>query len=189
MLDWQMIGTVVPAVGVMIAFAALAYQIKASRDERKFDTFIRFLDAYERQRDRRQMVWRKIKEALRAAHAQEVDDTKSTVDYLVFKDGQSRFMLPVEHELLEEEIRSLNILNELCRLAAGDENRVALLASLLSSEISFYQNKLSDIEKLRDFQRRYRLFSMIRSAWLMKFDVQDYYDRLPGQQIVMGQGK
>ena len=89
-------------------------------------------------------------------------------------------MYPVEHELLEEEIRSLNIVNELCRLAAGDENRTALLSALLSSEIYYYQNRLSEIQELRDFQRRYRIFSIVRDSWLIKFDVRDFIDKLPG---------
>lgn len=182
MQDWQTIGTIASTFGVIVALIAFAYEIRMRRDERRFDTFVRFLDAYESQRKRRNTTWQKVREVLRRNErtANEVDERRSIVDYLVLRASQLESMYPVEHELLEEEIRSLNIVNELCRLAAGDENRTALLSALLSSEIYYYQNRLSEIQELRDFQRRYRIFSIVRDSWLIKFDVRDFIDKLPG---------
>ena len=144
MSDWQSVGTIAGALGVVVAILALAYQIKVSRDERRFDTFVRFLDAYEGQQSRRRAKWQKVKEMARSnpKTANEVSEKISIVDYLEIRAAQLEPMYAIEHELLEEEIRSLNVVNELCRLAEGDENRTALLGSLLSSEIAYYQNKL-----------------------------------------------
>ncbi|MBX7252399.1 MAG: hypothetical protein K1X50_10475 [Candidatus Promineofilum sp.] len=181
MLDWETIGTIVTALGVIIAVVALAYEIKVSRDERRFDTFVRFLDAYSAQQDRRRAKWQRVKDALQHNEriADEIDERKSIVDYLVARSHQLEPMYPVEHQLLEEEIGSLNIVNELCRLAMGDENRMALLGALFSSEISYYQNKLTDIQQIRDQERQFRLFSVVRYSFLIRFDTESYFDQLP----------
>lgn len=60
MFDWQTLGTIVAVAGVTIALIALAHEIRVSRDERAFDTFIRFLDAYENQQVRRRAKWKVI---------------------------------------------------------------------------------------------------------------------------------
>ena len=181
MFDWQTFGTIVTVIGVTIALIALAHEIRVRRDERAFDTFIRFLDAYEAQQVRRRAKWQVIKETVRLHDhlALEVRDTTNSVDYLALRNRQLEAMYAIEHELLEEEIRSVNIVNQLCRLAIGDENRSSLLASLFSGEIAYYQNKLSNIHNLRDDQRRFRPFSVMRSEWLTQFDLQGYYDQLP----------
>jgi hypothetical protein len=181
MFDWQTLGTIVAVAGVTIALIALAHEIRVSRDERAFDTFIRFLDAYENQQVRRRAKWKVIKETVRLHDhlAHEVRDTTNSVDYLTLRSRQLEAMYAIEHELLEEEIRSLNIVNQLCRLAIGDENRSALLAALFSGEIAFYQNKLADIHKLRESQKGLRLFSVMRSEWLTQFNLQGYHDQPP----------
>lgn len=180
-MDVQEVGTIVSSLGVVVAVLALVREISANRHERQFAIFLRLLDAYEGVRGQRRQVWGRLKEVVRSNStlAHEIGDHTGGIDYLLTRARQEEPLYAVEHELLEMEIRSLNVLNELCRLAKGDELRTALLASLLGSEISFYQNRLADIQNLRSREGKSRLFSIPRHSALSAFSIQDYFESSP----------
>lgn len=177
-MDIQTAGIVASSVGVVVAVLALVSEIRANRHERQFAIFLRLLDAYEGVRGQRRQVWGRLKEVVRSNSklAHEIGDRTGSIDYLLTRARQEEPLYAVEHELLEMEIRSLNVLNELCRLAKGDELGTALLASLLGGEISFYQNRLADIQSLRNREGTIRLFSIPRHSALSAFSIQDYFE-------------
>jgi hypothetical protein len=82
----------------------------------------------------------------------------------------------IEHSLIENEIRSVNLLNEICRLSAKDESRKNLVRILLSGEIAFYQRRLEDLRQLRESESKERRFSVMRADMLANYPVGDYFE-------------
>jgi len=171
-------------LALIVAFVALIWQVLLSRKERAFSVFLRLLDFYGNIMTERREKWKTIKKVVKANPkiSEEVGDKTSTLDYLMKRIEQKEPLYPIEHGLLEDEIRSLNLLNELCKYAFKDEEKALILRVSYSSEISYYQNRLKDILLVRDKEKRFVLLSIPRYSHLEKFPVGDYF----GSQIKIG---
>lgn len=180
-MDWQTIAAIASSLGFILAILVFAWEIRANRRERDLSVFLRFLDAYEKVQARRRQQWSKVKEVIQSnPHLKdEIGDRTSTLDYLLIRSQQPEQMFAVEHGIIELEIQSLNILNELCRLSTGDQQRNTLLASFCGSEISYYQNRLNDLLALREREAGERLFSVPRHEALIKFTIHGFFDAPP----------
>lgn len=89
---------------------------------------------------------------------------------------QEEPLYAIEHGLLEDETRSLNLLNELCKYVLKDEQMALVLKVLYSSEISYYQNRHKELLLIRDSEKQLGLFSVPRYSHLQKFRVGDYFE-------------
>lgn len=155
---------------------------RAQTEAREFEAFTRLLDLYERVAERRQNRWRTIKDALRQnpKTAAEVHDRQDTLSYLELRANQAEPFFAVEHGLLEDEIQSLNLLNELCRSALEHERCRRVLATATADEISYYQNKLPILVRLYEREKVQRLFSRPQHAAIEQVDIGGRFDRLSG---------
>jgi len=180
MIDLQMLANVATSVAVIIALCVFLWQVSTDRKERAFSTFLKLLDYYGGLRNDRRTKWNLLKERVRSDPkiSHEIGDKTSSLDYLLLRVKQEEPLYALEHGVLEDEIRSLNLLNQLCRYALKDEQMSLVLKVLYSSEISYYQNRLDDLLLIRDTEKRFRLFSTPRFGYLQKLQVADYFGLL-----------
>ncbi len=178
----ELLANVATAGATLLALAALILELRRARQERELTIFFRYLDHYSELLDRRRTRWREIREVLSKNEKtkDEITGRTSSLDYLVLRAGQTEPFYPAEHEVLDGEIRSLNVLNELCVLVRGDGHREALLGSFFASDISYYQNRLDDLLKIRERESRQRLFPIPRFDAVKAFPVTKFFPAPPG---------
>jgi len=179
MIDWQIVANIATSLGLILAIVLFIWEARASRKERAFSVFLRLVDYYSKIMAKRRHRWKLIKKTVTSSPkiSGEIGDKTSTLDYLLTRVQQTEPLYAVEHGLLEDEIRSLNLLNELCKYAFRDEQMELILKVLYSSEISFYQNRLKDLLSIRDNEKQGRPFSIPRYSHLQKFQVHDYFGK------------
>ena len=177
MVDWQTIANIATSLAVVVAIGVFIWETRSSRRERTFSIFFRMLDYYSKIMTERRRKWKVIEEKVKANPkiSREIGDKTNTLDYLLTRIQQKEPLYAIEHGLLESEIRSLNLLNEMCRYALKDEQMALILRVTYSSEISFYQNRHEDILLIRDREKRLRIFSIPRYDHVLKFQVDDYF--------------
>ena len=180
MVDWQTIAYIVTPLALIATIVIFIVELERNRKERAFGTFLRLLDYYGNLLAERRRNWGIIKEKVRTNPkiSQEIGDKTSSLDYLLTRVQQAEPFYAIEHGLLEDEIRSLNILNELCKIALKHEQMSLILKVCYSSDISFYQNRLKDILSILDKERQLRLFSIPRYSYLQKLQIVDYFQDL-----------
>jgi hypothetical protein len=176
-IDWGKVANIATSIGLLLAIIALIYQIVLTRKTQEQAVFLKLLDAYETLLSQREDVWPKIKESVRAnpKTQREIPDRGSSVDYLLQRIGQPEPMYAVEYHLIELELQSLNILNEICSYSLKDEDKAILTKALYSSEISFYKNNLQNILRIRDHASKDCRLSVPRYDALMQFEVDDFF--------------
>lgn len=177
MTDWQLVSSMAASFAVVIAICALIHEVRSSRKERLFSTFIKLVDYYSGLIIERRKKWMIIKERVKTNSRieREIGDKTSTIEYLLIRSKQEEPMYAIEHSLLEDDIRSLNLLNELCKLALKDELKALLLKVLFSGEICYYQNRLRDLLAIHEREKEFRLFSKPKYIHLQKLRVDDYF--------------
>jgi len=180
MIDWQTIANIATSLILIVAIGMFIWEVGSSRRERAFSIFLRLLDCYREIMSERKNKWNLIKEKVKAnpKTSEEIGDKTSSLDYLLIRMRQKDPLYAIEHGLLEDEIRSLNLVNELCKSALKDEQRALVLKALYSSEISYYQNRYEDLLLIRDSQKQLRLFSVPHYSHLQKFQVGDYFENI-----------
>jgi len=178
MTKWQIIAHIATSLALIVAIGVLIWEVKSSQRERAFSIFLRLLDCYHEVMTERKSKWVLIKEKIRVNPkiSEEISDKTSSLDYLLIRVRQKEPLYAIEHGLLEHEIKSLNLLNELCKYALKDEQMALVLKVLYSSEISYYQNRHEDLLLIRDSEKQLRLFSVPRYNHLQKFQVGDYFE-------------
>lgn len=182
MVDWQTIAYIATPLALIVTILMFIVELERNRKERAFGTFLRLLDFYGNIMAERRRVWGIIKEKVSANPkiSKEIEDKTGSVDYLLIRVRQEEPFKAIEHGLLENEIRSLNILNELCKIALKHEQMASILKVCYSSEISFYQNRLKDILPILDKERELRIFSIPHYSYLQKLRILDYFQDLSG---------
>lgn len=180
MIDWQTIANIATSLILIVAIGMFIWEVRSSRRERAFSIFLRLLDCYREIMSERKNKWKLIKEKVKAnpKTSEEIGDKTSSLDYLLMRMRQKDPLYAIEHGLLEDEIRSLNLVNELCKSALKDEQRALVLKVLYPSEISYYQNRYEDLLLIRDSQKQLRLFSVPHYSHLQKFQVGDYFENI-----------
>ena len=177
-IDWQTVANIATSVAVVLALAVFVWEMRSSRREREYQVFFRYVDAYERLETRRLDNWRKLKDAIQSNPntKEEIGDKTNSIEYLMLRARQAEPMYAIEHNVLELEIQSLNLLNEMCRYALRDSDRLSLLKAMFAKEISFYQHSLPQILQLREQEKAQRLFSIPKYESLQKCDIGDVFD-------------
>jgi hypothetical protein len=176
---WSTAADIFTVLGVGGALIGLAWQIRKSRQDTEFLMLQRLIDTYAELRQDTRDRWRDIREAIKSTPlGQEISDRTGSIDYLLMRveRSDSGSLTATEHGLIENEIRSLNLLNEICRLSAENESRKNLVRILLSDEIAFYQRRLEDLRQLRESESKVRRFSVMRVDVLSKYQVGDYFE-------------
>lgn len=180
MIDWQTISNIATSLAVILAIVVFIWEVRSSRKERAFSVFLRLVDYYGEIMTERRHKWKLIKEKVRSNPkiSKEIGDKTSTLDYLLIRVKQKEPLYAIEHGLLEDEIRSLNLLNELCRYALKDKQMALILKISYSSEISYYQNRLEDLLLIRNKEKQLRLFSIPHHSHVKKFKVIRYFENI-----------
>lgn len=180
MIDWQIISNIASSLAFILAIGLFIWEVRSNRKERAFSIFVRLVDYYSKVVTERKHKWKLIKEKVRLnpKTRKEVGDKTSTLDYLLTRTKQKEPLYAIEHGLLEDEIRSLSLLNELCRYALRDKQMALILKISYSSEISYYQNRLEDLLLIRKREKQLRLFSVPHYSHLLKFTISDYFEDL-----------
>ena len=175
-IDWQTVTYVGSSVAVLLAVVVFIWEVRANRQEREFTIFFRFIDTYSRLMDERKAHWKKIKETIQnnPNTKQEIGDRTNSLDYLLLRAKQSEPFYAIEHSIIEYEIRSLSLLNEICYFATKDHKKRILVNIQFAHEISFYQNRLDDLLFLVNRERGERLFSVPRYSALKKYTVKNF---------------
>lgn len=176
--DWQTIAYMTSTAAVIVAIGAFIWQVKSNRNERAFSIFLRLLDFYNETITKRRRGWQAIRKSVRAnpKTVEEIGDKTNTLNYLLIRTQQTEPLYDIEQNLLEDEIRSLSLLNELCKYALKKEQLALILKIHYSSEIVFYQKSVKDIILIRDKEKKFRLFSIPHFEHLQKFRVEDYFE-------------
>ena len=148
------------------------------KQETKYSTFIETVEYYDKIVNERSEIWTKIKENVRQNPntAWEVDEKHNTLTYLIIRNQQEEPLYAIEHKLLELEIRSLNLLNQLCELADEKSMMEDLLKVTYSSEIAYYQTKEEDLTKLYEDEKEIYRHSTPSYDTLKRFNVSEYIE-------------
>lgn len=181
----ETIANLATSAATFVAVVALFLELRKASEERRLTLFFHYLDHYATLIQQRREKWRNIRDTLRKNEKtrHEVGDRVSSLDYLLMRTRQAEPLFPVEHEVIDNEVRSLNILNELCRLAEGDDHRVTLVGSLFAGDISYYQNRLADLLALHKRESAQRLFPITRHDALTRFPVANFYQTPPDANL------
>ena len=176
MVDSQILSNIATIIVAILAVIGLIWEIKSSRKERNFSIFLRLIDYYNEIMTERRKKWKLIKNTNKELG--EIGDKTNSLDYLLLRIQQKEPLYAIEHNLIEDEIRSLNLLNELCNYALKDEQKELILKISFSSEVSFYQNRLKDLLLILEKEKLLRPFSIPHYTYLQKFRVGDYFQDL-----------
>jgi hypothetical protein len=77
--------------------------------------------------------------------------------------------------LIECELQSIIVLNEICKFSLKDKQKMILTKALFSSKILFYQKRINDILVLGERSIKERTLSKLRYDSLLKVNVIDYF--------------
>jgi hypothetical protein len=173
----QIIANIATTLGLIVAVSVFIVEVRSAIKERKYQSFLTLLNNYQGIVSERKKDWKPIKKQIRKNPkiAHEIDDKQNSISYLLIRINQSEPMYAIEHSLLDREIRSLNFLNELCRLALEDKRAMQILLLTDSHEISYYQNRLKELLKLYESQRAIRLFPKPRYDKVNEVDIKEYF--------------
>lgn len=178
-IDWQSVSHIATAVAVVLALAVFVWQVKVNKEERKFSLLLKYTGMYEKLVEKTESDWDKIKIAIRnnPSTKHEIPDRCSSLDYLKLRSEQPEQFYAIEDNLLEDEIQSLNILNEICRYVKSDPQNEVFVNAILAREITFYQHRINDILYLKQKEGASRLFSTPRYDALMNHNVESFFGK------------
>lgn len=180
-IRWETLGHISTVFACLVAVFALCWQMYTNNKEHHFSSFLTLLERYENLAQDRRQKWNLIKDTVKKnpKTANEVGDKVSTLDYLMLRKNQSEPFYAIEHGLIEREILSMNFLNQLCTYAKCESRSNSLLETMLASEISYYQNRLTDLLSLYEAEKGQRLFPKPQYDCVKGFDVSRVFDLPP----------
>ncbi len=178
-IDWQTTANIATTFVLLIAIIALICNLIANRKTNEFVILSKYQEAYTKVSEKRKNTWKRIKEKVLSnpKTENEIPDKSSSFDYLKLRIKQSENLYAIEHQLIEEEIQSLNILNEICQYALKDVRKLDLVKIMYSTDISFYQNHIEELLNFRKVCLRERLFSIPKYNAIRQIKVDDYFGR------------
>lgn len=177
-LKLQKIVILIIFVSLLISIGVLISQVNQNKEQIEYANFIDTLKYYDLLKQDRINNWVKIKGVVTSnpKTSWEIGDKQDSISYLMLRVNQNEPLYAIEHGHLEMEIKSLNLLNELSKMAY-DNNRLSILLKLThSSEIFYYQNRLDDLLYLYENEKVYRPFSKPRYDTLKDFIVNDFFE-------------
>ena len=165
-------------ISLLVSIIVLGYQVYQDKEQSEYTNFIDTLKYYDSLREERVENWNKVKEVVTSnpKTAWEIPDKQDSLTYLKIRADQDEPLYTIEHGILEREIKSLNLLNELCRMAKSNKKIDVLLKLVYSSEISYYQNRLQDLLYLYEKEKQYRRFSKPKYEIITTFKISDVFD-------------
>jgi len=144
-------------------------------EEHTFNTFLGLLKHYDSIIHKRQDLWSQVENMSRKSGSFPGEDA-SVIDYFYGRFEEikpDRTIYGIESELLEYEIKSLNVLNELCRYAISNPQIAELLKAKYSNMISYYLESsgrlLSIVENTKAKAGPRRIFSIPNSKYIEQF--------------------
>ena len=170
--------TIQSGIFVIMFFSLLFLTIQTSyiKKEINYSNFVTTLKYYDTLTEKRHETWSLITKTVRdnPKIASEIHDKQNSLSYLLLRSEQSEPLYAIETELLEYEIKSVNLLNELCKNAKKEKK--TLLKLTYASDISYYKNKKDDLIKLYEQENVNRKYSKPIFDNLEHFDVGDYFN-------------
>jgi len=178
-IDWSRAANIATTLGLILTIVVLIYEITENRKTTEFAIFLRYQETYIKISEKRISTWNKIKEAIlsnpKTEH--EISDKSSSFDYLNIRIKQQEPLFAIEHQLIDEEIRTLNILNEICKYALRDRAKLDMIKILYSQDISFYQNSINDLNGFRKLCSKERLMPKPTYTSIKKIKINDYFEK------------
>lgn len=176
-VNWETVANIATSITLIIAVLVFAWEVYKNRFSNDFEIFNKLMDTYQNIRLKSHQVWINISESVRSnpKTKHELPDKTNSAKYLILRTKQTEPLYAIEHELVEYELQSINILNEICKFALKHDQMSLLTKATLSSEISFYQRNLNDWITIRKYATRERTLSKLKYESLMKIDVGDFF--------------
>lgn len=178
-INWQTTASIATTLALLIAIIALICQTIESRITNEFVIFSRYQETLAKISEKRRNTWLKIKEKTlsnpKTKH--EIPDKSNSFDYLNLRIKQQEPLYAIEQQLIEEEIRTINILNEICKYALKDTKKLTMTKILYSSEISFYQSHIDDLLRFIKHCLNERLFPKPKYGSIKKVKIDDYFGK------------
>lgn len=171
MVDWQTFSYIASCIALIVTIIIFISEVNKNRKERSFSIFLKLIDFFKEIQTERREKWKRIKEAV---PSEEIGDKTIPLDYIVMRIKQPEPLYAIELGWIEDEIRSLNLLNELCNYALNDKQIAKIIKISLSQEISYFQNRLKMILAIRESQNHLMLFSKPHFDHLQKIQVSEY---------------
>ena len=119
---------------LLASIIVLGYQVYQDKEQSEYTNFIDTLKYYDSLKEERIENWVKVKEVVSPNQkiSWEIPDKQDSLTYLKTRVNQDEPLYAIEWAILEKEIKSLNLLNELCRMAIDNEKINVLLNSCLT---------------------------------------------------------
>ncbi|MCK5125595.1 MAG: hypothetical protein KAR42_05015 [candidate division Zixibacteria bacterium] len=173
----QTFANLATVLGLIVALVIFSCEIKSTRNEREYQSFLTLQENYQQIVEGRKNQWKKVKDVVKGnpKTAQEIPDKQNSLSYLLLRMEQTEPMYAIEHSLLASELKSLNFLDKLCEIALQNDRALQILFLTDSHEISYYQSRLGDLLKLYESQKSLLKFSKPRYNSLLKCDISDFF--------------
>lgn len=168
---FQTFANILTSIGVILAIIVFFMEVKRNRKERSLSIFLKLLDIFKEILTEKSQIWDKIKSSSTMGV---INDKTIPLDYILTRIKQPQPLQANELGWIELEIRSLNLMNVLCKYAIEDEQITEILKNYHSYTISYYQHKLCIILEIRESQKHLLLFSIPRYEYLKKIKVSEY---------------
>lgn len=178
-IDWQTTANIATTFALLVAIIALICNLRENRKTNEFVILSKYQEAYSKISEKRRDTWKKIKEKVLSNPntKNEIPDKSNSFEYIKLRIKQSENLYAIEHQLIEEEIESLSILNEICQYALKDVRKLNLVKIMYSKDISFYQNHINDLLDFRNHCSQERLLPIPKYNAIIQIKVDDYYGR------------
>lgn len=162
---------------VLAALGTLIWEVHSSRADRKWDQFLQLVTYYEDVASNSKEKWKKIKKVIQdnPETKHEITNRTSGIEYLSKRANQHEQLYAIEHDYIEKEIQSLNLLNFLCKHALKDEDKEVLLKSKFSKEIAYFQYAAERLTRIRNQEVSNRSFTVPKYKYLQKINVKDWH--------------
>ena len=165
-------------ISLFISFLVFDYQKIQDKKEMHYSTFIKTLEYEDSIREKGKEKWLEKKDELLRNPENRIEDINEVdaLGYLLLKLEKDESMDITDFRLFEIEIRSLNLLNELCRIAKEDKRMEKLLKLTYSSNIAYCQQEIDNLLKIYESVRKIAIFSKPQYEHLQEFEVVDFVD-------------
>ena len=177
----QILANIATFIAMIVMINQLIIERKIFNENRITDHFYKLLEQYNKIYEKRKDIFLKIKEVVindpKTKH--EIDDKSSSISYLLIRLSQNEPFFSIEHSLLQHEILSMILLNQLCKICIETKNEILFFSLVLkeSSEISFYKSNIKNIVNLYNSQNKILRLYKPRIKYLIEIDVEKYFDQ------------
>jgi len=178
-IDWHTTANIATTIALLVTIIALISNLRENRKTNEFVIFSKYQEAYTKVSENISNTWSMIKKEVRSnpKTKNEIPDISNSFDYIKLRIKQPENLYGIELHLIENEIQSLNILNQICQYALKDERKLNLVKIMYSKDISFYQDHIEDLLNFRKYCSRGMLLPIPRYNAIKQIKVDEHFGR------------